>query len=127
MMHLIPSDVTLTETGLRFKTADKYEEINYRTIIWVYIRKRQKPGNYSLYLLEHITADTSGELVVVDENKNVYLFLEEDLSRPAGELLIDMMDYDNACFAGYSGLYRKLYHTDFEEMKKYCSILREIK
>lgn len=126
MMHLIPSDVTLTETGLRYKTTDIYEEINYETIIWIYIRKKQKPGVYSCYPIEQINADTSGELVVVNENKDVYLFLEDALKQSAGQLLIDMMEYDNACFVGYSRFFWKLYQTDFKEMQKTCSILRGI-
>lgn len=126
MVHLIPSDVTLTETGLRFKTAGKYEEISYKTIIWIYIRKRQGPKSYSLYLIQDITTDTSGDLVVVDEKKDVYLFSEEALSQKAGRLIINMQQYYNACFVGYSRQFRKLYHTDFEEMQKACGILREI-
>lgn len=126
MVHLIPSDVSLTETGLRYKTTDTYEEISYKTIIWIYIRKRQKPGKYSLYLIEQLTADTKGELVVVDENREVYLFLEEASKQPAGGLLIKMTEYYNACFVGYSRLYRELYHTEFDEMRRYCSVMREI-
>lgn len=117
MVCQVQSDMYVTETGIKFLSGDGITTIPYRQVVWVYPQKRSgKSSQY--YDLTDVTDTLRGDLVVVDEKRDTYIFLENFQKVAAGKKLIEFLTYDVTCFAGYDSMCERLYQKDFKQMTK---------
>lgn len=125
MVHLIKSEILLEERGIRFKTAGEITKITYDSIVWIYVRKKMSSRDYKFYELADTTLCMTGDLIIVNGDKDKYIFLENYLHDAAGKLLVSILEHENTCFVGYDSFCKKIYQEDFQEMVKACKIMKE--
>lgn len=125
MEHRIRSAVMLADTGIEFATESGVVRLLYNEIIWIYIRRQEGVRNYRYYDLTDITTNVNGDMLVINENREMYIFPEKYMRDTAGKFLVDFLMHDNTCFAGYDGMCEELYHGDFNQMKKARRIMWE--
>lgn len=125
MVHLIKSEILLEPRGIQFGTAGGIMNIPYDSVVWMYIRKKRGSREYKFYNLVDITFDITGDLVIIDSNKDTYIFLENCLQDAAGRLLISILEHENTCFVGYDLFCEKIYQEDFAEMIRACKVMQE--
>lgn len=124
MVHRIKSDMVLEKDGIQFEKKGDIR-MPYERIVWCYLQKRTPDGSYRYYDLTDITGDMTGDIVLVDIDKDKYIFREKYLTASAGKVLEELLEANPACFAGYDSFSRHLYQTDFQEMVRACRLMRE--
>lgn len=125
MRNYIESDIVLTKTGIQYQTNGKKKEIPYLSIVWLYIRKKTGERVYQHYSLLDVTLMTTGELVITDFGKNKYIFSDAYLNRPAGRVFSDILEYYNACFAGYDFEDEVFWYSNFKKMVQACRMMQK--
>lgn len=124
MTCFIKSDVVLDGNRIRYQTEEGENEIFGNTMVWIYIRKKAGKGKHHFYSLAEVERSTVGDLIIIDEKKNQYVFCGEFLKRPAGSIFADMLECWPACLAGCSQEDRK--NRNLKERIRSCQILRQI-
>lgn len=125
MVCQVQSDMHVTETGIRFLSGGGITTIPYRQVVWVYLKNRTDKSSQG-YDLTDITSTLCGDIVVVDENQNTYIFLENFQQVASGKKLIEFLTYDATCFAGYDSVCERLYQNDFSQMVKARRIMWDV-
>lgn len=116
MTYYIKSGMALAGNAIQYMKKKRAMIIPYNTIIWIYIRKKTGKRAYRLYSIREVGQSTTGDLVLVDEKKNRYIFLEEYLNNTAGSLFSNILEQYNACFAGYDRDEENHWYKNFKQM-----------